>query len=267
MRLLTIFFLLLLVSCSTYTKLDGTYFSAQQDCLVIDDKEGGIENKQSYIDENLILKQKKDKLKFRRKTHGLIRQLFKRNINKYTFTILYKTEDSFMVSPKSREAKSYFKGRDSIVFKNKYQFADPTNIFTKIIFHSGHCYGCCHDLHLELDYSGNLKVTDNGPGWAPGCQDTTRNNNYFGKVSFNDLERLKNILKYSQLKTLEWPYHRKCFDAPDLTLILYQHDTCYYFKMNAPCVPIISRPLTGFLNRLFNYHTLKRVDTTFNYER
>lgn len=267
MRLLTILLLLLLFSCSKYTKLDGTYFSNQQDCFIIDDREGVIETKQDAIIEDLVLKQKDAKLKFRTKSRGLLVKIFNKNIHKYTFRILYKTADSFMVSPKSRSAKRYFKKRDRIVFKTKYQFADQTNYFTKIIYHSGRCYGCCSDLHLELDYSGNLKVTDNGRGWASGCRDSILNNNYFGKVSYDDLERLKNILKYSQLKTLEWPVSRHCVDAPDLTLILYQNEKCYYFKINAPCVPIVSWQLTGFLKRLFKYESLKKVDTTFTYER
>lgn len=267
MKLLLPFFLLLHVSCSKFTRLDGTYFSKQQDCFILDGKDGLIENKKEYIQGNLILKQKKYKLKFRSKSHGLVRRIFNNNISKYTFRVLFKTEDSFMVSPKSKLAKKYYNNRDSIIFKTKYQFADQTNYFTKIIYHSSHCYGCCSDLHLELDYSGNLKVTDNGKGWTRGCPDSILNNNYFGKVSYWDLERLKNILKYSQLKTLEWPQNRVCVDAPDLTLILYQNDNRYYFKLNAPCVPVISHDLIRFLNRLFNYEKLKKSEETFSYER
>jgi hypothetical protein len=267
MKLLSIIFLLLLASCSKYTKLDGTYFSNQQDCFIIDDKDGVIENKRDYIEDNLVLKQKNTKLRFRSKSHGLLRQIFKRNVSKYKFKILYKTEDSFMVSPKSKLAKKYFNKRDSIVFKTKYQFSDQTNYFTKIIYHSSHCYGCCNDINLELDYSGNLKVTDNGRGWVRGCPDSVLNNNYFGKVSYDDLERLKNILKYSQLKTLEWPENRQCSDAPTLTLIIYQNDKRYYFKINKVCLPIVSYELIGFLNRLFRYEALKKIDTKFTYER
>ncbi|WP_460562358.1 hypothetical protein [Ferruginibacter profundus] len=266
MKLLTIIFLTLLTSCSKYTKLDGTYFSNHQDCFVLDGKDGVIENKQDYIKDNLVLKQKKNKLKFRSITYSPGRVLFKKNIYKYYFKILSKTDDSFMVSPTSKLSKKYFNKRDSIIFKPKYQFADQTNYFTKIIYHSSHCFGCCKDLHLELDYSGNLKVTDNGSG-RRGCTDSALNDNYFGKVSYSDLERLQNILKYSQLKTLDWPADRKCFDAPDLTLILYQNEKRYYFKINAFCLPIVSYDLTRFLGQLFKYETLKRVDTTFSYER
>jgi hypothetical protein len=228
----------------------------------MDGKEGVIENKQDYIIDNLALKQKNNKLKFNYSR----RRLFIKNVHKYYFKMLYKTEDRFMVSPSSRQAKKYFNKRDSIIFKTKYHFADQTNSFTKIIFHSGRCFGWCDDLHLELDYSGNLRVTNNGHG-VPGSVGNNRNDNYFGKVSYYDLERLKHILKYSQLKTLEWPESRRCFDAPDITLILYQHDVRYYFKLNGPCVPIVSWQLTRFLSRLFKYETLTKVDTTFTYEK
>ena len=121
----------------------------------------------------------------------------------------------------------------------------------------------CKDTHLELDYSGNLKVTNNGNGRT----DSALNDNYYGKVSFDDLERLRRILKYSQLKTLDWPASRQCYDAPNLTLIVYQNTRRYYFKINAFCLPIVSYELTKFLNRTFYYPTLKKVDTTFVYEK
>ena len=269
MRLSIIIFLIFLASCSNYTRLDGTYFSNKQDCFILDGKDGLIEAKDQQILSNIYLKQTKNKLKFRSitlspyslpfKTH-----IYKRHVRKYYFKLLYKTEDSFMVSPVSRLSKKYFNNRDSITFKTKYQFADPTNYFTKIIYHSGRCFGYCNDLHLELDYSGNLKVTDNGNDRKP---DTVKNDNYFGKVSFEDLERLKTILKYSQLKTLVWPASRRCYDFPDLTLILYQNEKRYYFKMNAACLPVVSMQLTRFLSDLFKYNTLNKVDTTFTYER
>jgi len=266
MKLLILFFLLFFISCSRFTPVDGTYFSGQQDCFVLDGKTGLIENKEDHIKDYLHLKQTNSRLKFRYKTVSPGRLVFKTNVYKYYFKLHYKTPDSFMVSPVSKLAKEYYKNRDSIVFKTKYAFADPANSFTKIVFHSSRCFGCCKDLHLELDYSGNLKVTDNGSGYR-GCADPELNDNYFGKVSYEDLERLKIILKYAQLQTLEWPASRRCYDAPDLTLILYQNEKRYYFRMNAPCVPIVSRPLTGFLSRLFRYEALKKVDTTFTYER
>jgi hypothetical protein len=262
MRLLVLVSLFL-VSCSRYTKLEGTYFSARQDCLVLDGKSSIIESDGSGIDSHLELKQKRNRLKFKSRTLAPDKLLFRIKTYRYNFKIHYRNADSFMVSPVSRLARSYFKNRDSIVFKTKYGFADPTNTFTRIVFHSGRCFGFCPDLHLELDYSGNLKVTDNGNG----MNDTLKNDNYYGKVSPGDLQRLKNILKYSQLKTLKWPAERRCTDMPEYTLIVYQNEKRYYFKMNSACLPIVSYELTRFLRGLFKYETLKKTDTTFTYER
>jgi hypothetical protein len=267
MRLLLFFILFCSTSCSKFIKLEGDYYSKQQDCFIIEGNEGLIENKDDYIIDRLIVKQNNNKIKFYAKSNNFLKRILNIKDVKYKFNLLYKTDESFMVSPKSIQAKKYFRGRDSIRFTTKYQFADNTNYFTKIIFNSSHCYGCCSDIYLELDYSGNLKVTDNGKGWTRGCPDSILNNNYFGKVSYDDLERLKNILKYTQLKTLDWPASRQCVDAPDITLILYQNEKRYYFKINSPCIPIISRQLTGFLGRLFRYQNLQKVDTTFTYEK
>ncbi len=262
MRLL-ILVSIFIVSCSRYTKLEGNYFSAQQDCLVLDGKSSLMENNETTIKDRLLLKQKRNKLKFKSQTWVPGRLLFRTRTERYNYRIHYRNADSFMVSPVSRLSRSFFKDRDSIVFKTKYGFADPTNTFTRIIFHSGRCNGYCNDLHLELDYSGNLKVTDNGNGLT----DTLKNDNYYGKLSPGDLQGLKNILKYSQLKTLRWPAERKCYDMPVYTLIVYQNGKRYYFKMNSACLPIVSRELTRYLNRLFRHETLKKTDTTFTYEQ
>jgi hypothetical protein len=266
-KLAHLFIVFLFLSCSHYTIEDGKYFSSKQDCIVIDGSESLLENKCNSIVEDLTIKQKRDKFKLKKKAHYSRLLPFIVRYHRYNFKIIEKSSTSFTLSPSSKRAKSYFENSSKIVFKSKFEFADPTNYYTKIIYHSSHCFGCCSELHLELDYSGNLKVTDNGRGWVKGCIDSVLNNNYFGKVSYDDLESLKNILKYSQLKTLDWPDNRRCYDAPDITLILYQNDKRYYFKINAPCVPIVSRQLTGFLNRLFRYETLKKVDTTFTYEK
>ena len=263
MRQLTLLLILFFASCSKGIRLDGTYFSNKQDCFILDGKTGVIESKEKHILDNLYLRQTNNKLKYRSITVSPGRLLFKKNIYKYYFKLLYKTEDSFMVSPVSKLSREYFNNRDSIVFKTKYRFSDQTNYFTKIVYHSGRCFGWCDDLHLELDYSGNLKVTNNGNGRT----DTAKNDNYFGKVSYDDLERLRTILKYSQLKSLEWPAGRRCYDFPDLTLILYQNDKRYCFRINAACLPIVSYELSRFLNGLFKYDALRKVDTTFTYER
>lgn len=112
----------------------------------------------------LKLKQTRTKLKFSHATLSLGRILFRKHVYKYHFKLLSKTDDEFKVSPISRLAKEYFDNRIILTFKTKYKFADPTNYFTKIYFYRSRCLGLCNELHLELDYSGNLKVTDNGNG-------------------------------------------------------------------------------------------------------
>lgn len=261
MRLLLLL-LLFVTACKPYEELSGTYFSDKQDALYIDDDNSVIENKSDYLIGNfgyLWVKQSRKRIKFK-DYKGF--SLLKKAAKNYTFRYVVLDENSFAAYPRSKSAKEYFNGREFIIFKTKYLFSDNTNSFDKIYFHSSRCFGLCNELHLELDYSGNLKVTDNGNG----RDDSAKNENFYGKVSFNDMERLNRILKYSQLKTLEWPA-RSCFDAPDITLIVCQGEKRYYFKENLPCIPIVSWELTNFLNKLFCYESLKKVDTTFRYEQ
>ena len=265
MRRVMILSCLFLSACSTSPKVQGTYFTENQDCFVLDGKYGIVESKENGIVSNLTLRQTEGKLKFylsRRWRPPL--SMLKRRTDKYYFRLLQRKGDSLIVAPESGQAKAFFNNKSYLVFTTKTHFADQTNYFHKIIFHSSRCFGYCKDLHLQLDYSGNLKVTNNGDGTG---DDTARNDNYFGRVSYKDLDSLRSILKYSQLKTLVWPANRRCVDLPDFTLILYQYDKRYYFHINAGCQPIVSAELTSFLYKLYNYPTLHKVDTTFTYER
>ncbi|RYD97030.1 MAG: hypothetical protein EOP50_06090 [Sphingobacteriales bacterium] len=266
MRVLLFLALLLLPGCARINRLDGTYLSPQQDALVVNGRESLMENHASYFERDLRFRQHQHQLTFRDVSYRRIGFLRLPRSTRYRFRILGNSDDSLLLSPASRAARRYFQGRDSIVFKPRYAYADRQATFTKIIFHSGRCFGYCHDLHLELDASGNLKVTDNGHG-RPGMPGMQLNNNYRAKLSSGDLERLHTILRTAQLTTLQWPVTRRCFDAPDLTLIIYRNDQCTYLRINAPCEPIVSRPLTRFLYGLFHYPDLQAVDSTFVYER
>ncbi|RYY63584.1 MAG: hypothetical protein EOO12_11905 [Chitinophagaceae bacterium] len=236
------------------------------DALVADGRVGVLENHGSFIIDQLEFRQRAHSLRFRTVAYpgsGLIRLP---HITRYRFRVLSNSADTLLLSPASRAAKRFFAGRDSLVFKPKYAFADRQASFTKIIFHSGHCFGQCNDLHLELDASGRLNITNNGHG-MPGVPGTQRNDNYRAQLSADDLERLHNILRMSQLSTLQWPATRRCHDAPDLTLIIYHNGQRSYLHINAACEPIVSRPLTRFLYRLFNCPGLQAVDSSFRYER
>ena len=263
MRVFAGLLFLFLTSCSTSSKVIGTYFSANQDCLSLDQERGLIEAKEIGILDGHKVIQSKNKLKF-----FLVSRRpfpFKRRYDKYYFRWLEKKGDSVMIAPISKKADTFFHNKRYIIFTTKEHFADPTNYFTKIVFHSGRCFGACDDLHLQLDYSGNLKVTNNGNTRT----DSTRNDNYYGKISYEDLYRLRIILQNSRLKTLEWPNPRiiQTFDAGDITLILYQYEKHYYFRQDAASVPLVSWELVGFLRSLFTYPTLHKVDTTFTYEK
>lgn len=252
-------FICLVYSCKPYTKLDGIYFSNRQDCFSINGKENAIESKSSYVIDRLTAKQNRRTIKFFKSSRSRLLP-FLQHRTKYTFRVAYNSEDSFIIEPRSRIAKEYYDHRHYIVFKSKYSFADPL-VFDSIIFHSSRCFGTCHDLHMKIDKYGSIKVTDNGDGHL----DTLRNGNYIGQLSTMELERLYRILKYSHLRTMEWP-QRKCFDAPVLTLIVYTPWQCYYFKAMDFCAPMVSWELNSFLSKQFFHKSLKKVSDQFLYE-
>ena len=256
--------LLCLTSCSASHEIEGVYYSDNQDCLVLNGKQSALESRENGIRGDLTLKQTPNKLKFTGFTHRFF--FFKRARARYRFSILERKEDSFMVAPVSKDARELFNNKRYIIFTTKYHFADQTNYFTKLQFHASRCYGLCPDLLLTLDYSGNLKVTDCGEGLS-GFVDTVLTGDFLGKLSYEELERLRTILKYSRLKTLDWPASRRCYDASEYTLTLHQYDTTYYFNISSACEPLVSYELTGFLYQLFYHPSLRRVDTAWTYEK
>ena len=264
MRSPILILLVFLSACAPYPKISGNYFTDNQDCLVLNGKNGLVESRENGLFRFLSLRQTKEKLKFYSVRHMrpplgflVVRP------DKYFFRVLERKGDSIVVAPISRKAKALYNGKRYLTFMTQDHFDDQTNYFHKIIFHSGRCFGYCDDLHLELDYSGNLKVTNNGNGRG----DSGVNLNYFGRVSYQDMDSLRTILRHSQLKTLVWPTNRNWHDDPDHTLIIYQYEKRYYFHANRLNEPVISYELTDFLYNLFKYPALHRVDTTFSYEK
>lgn len=261
MRILAIILIISLSACSSYPKLDGLYFSNKQDCLMIqeEDRTAQIENIDDVVLDDLHVKQKGKKITFTSGTTPLYGKKSKKDIKKYTFKYVYNRDDSFMLAPVSKLAKKYFAPKKTVVFKSKYLYADRNFAFDSIIYHSSRCMGNCYGLHLQLDKEGNLKVTDNGDG----ITDTTRNDNYAGKLNVYELEKLNKILRYAQIKTLKWP-PRMCCDGPMVTLIVYQNTKRYYFK--AMFLPLISYDLRQFLDRQFFNKSLQKTEETFKYE-
>jgi hypothetical protein len=150
-RSIITFLLLCLASCSAYEKLEGTYYTDYQDCLILDGKDNSLlESHRNGIDEISQFKQTRNKLKFIGATHGWL--FFRKATARYTFRILEEKEDSFMIAPISSDARKFFSNKPYLIFTTKYHFADQTNYFTRLQFHSTQCFGCCHDLHLTLDY-------------------------------------------------------------------------------------------------------------------
>lgn len=263
-RSIAAIFLLCLTSCSASHEIEGFYYSGNQDCLVLKGKQSAVESRESDKLEDLNIKQTRNKLKFIGPTYRFL--FFKRALYKVKFSILERKEDSFMVAPISKTARELFNNKPYIIFTTKYHFGDQTNYFTRLQFHSSRCYGFCHDRVLALDYSGNLKVTDRGDGMS-GSPDSALDQNFLGKLSYGDLENLRTILKYSRLKTLDWPANRRCYDAPVFTLTLHQYDTTYYFNISSLCEPFVSYDLTFFLSHLFQHPSLQQVDTAWTYEK
>ena len=110
----TLFLLLLsycfFISCSSSPKLHGRYVSDLQDTFLIE-KTGTIINSKRQRDNQLIVKQRGDILKF--KTTWYMNRLLNRP-HKLYFKILDNTNDRIILLPITRWSKIMFENRDSI---------------------------------------------------------------------------------------------------------------------------------------------------------
>jgi hypothetical protein len=255
----SILIMILLSSCKPFPKMSGTYFTGRQDAIVVDDQFGILETYENGALENLRFKQTRNRIKFKSVSKGRI-PILQRHVEKYRFKVLSDLNDEFLLSPSSAKSKSFFENRDSILFRSKFQFRDNTINWTKIIFHSSHCFGLCPDYSVEIEKNGRIRLTNHGGGMGM----PVLNDNYTSMLSGSERTALENIITYSQLHTLKWKT-RLCCDAPVITIIIYFNQKCIYLESMWP--PVVSASLIRFLSRQFYNRSLQKVDTTFSYER
>ncbi|UAY52790.1 hypothetical protein [Ferruginibacter albus] len=256
-------------SCSPFIKLEGRYFSDRLDGIEIIPVEkrkieiGRIDfQKAGLIIEANYIKQTRHKLKIRQIRHsGNLRPPYKKFVDKYDFRFIYTTDDSFMVSPISKQSKAYLDNRDSIVFKTKYLTPDRAIDLQKIIYHSGFCgNGYCDAYDMQVDKNGEVKVTVHHN--RPNTSITTES--FKGKMTVDDSDKLQRALRYAQLNILAWP-PRMCCDLPMQTIIIYYNNQCLYLK--AMYLPMVSEELDGVLGRIAaGYGNYKKVDEIFEFE-
>lgn len=246
------------ISC-TPKYLDGLYLTPQQDGLYADGKKGGIDSDESGSDNYLVLKERRYHLKMKTVYSKGFLKIWRRNKRSYLFRFVYKTADSFMVRPASKAARQFFGNRDSLAFKAKAYYNDPTFYFKRLVFHSSTCFGTCHELHMSVDRLGNIRLRDNGSRTDTGC-----NKNFTGKLAPENLDRLHKILRRSQIATLHWP-GADCCDLPLKNLRIYYNDTCNY--QQAMFIPYVSDELIWFLYTFVaDYNILKQVPETLEFE-
>jgi len=250
--------LLFLLSCRPYTKISGTYYTEQQDALMIDDEKGLLETYGEATVTGLRVKQNRNRILFKWNHSGPI-PVIQHRVDRYRFRILTGTEDSLLLSPASALSKRYFKDRDSIVFKPEYRFLDKFIRWEKIIFHSSHCYGLCPDYSLQIERDGQIKLTNRGSSFKPALND-----HYQGILSTDQLDNLNRLLSLSHLNTLQWA-PRLCCDGPVYSIILYYNNKRLY--LHAMWTPVVSRKLVNFLEAQFRNKSLEKVDSVFSYER
>ena len=112
----TFFFLLIcifLISCTPNIKLQGRYVSDARDTIIIA-KTGTIISSDKNRDDNLIVKQRGNLLKF--KTTWYVSRLLT-PLHKLYFNISGNTTDSVVLSPITKWSKLMFENRTSIIFR------------------------------------------------------------------------------------------------------------------------------------------------------
>lgn len=263
MNLLTTAFLsslIVLTSCSSYQKIDGTYFSKTQDALIVNEKNGALETPDHSILDNLRVKQNRRKIKLKSISSYKWFFLWRNVVDRYTFKILQAKDDEYLLYPSSKKAKEYFSSRTPILFKSKYSYKDKVIALQKIVLHSSKCFGCCDDYSMEIDNSGNVKMTNRGCGQPE--HDSLVIGNYTGQISKEEMSKLNLAMQLSQLNKVFWP-DRMCCDFPMRTLTIYFNGKCV--STHAMFPPIVSGPILGDLGSILKKTKFTKTNQQFVY--
>ncbi len=169
--------------------------------------------------------------------------------------------DSFLtIKPVTTSAKFWFPDKDTI-FLIKQQYTTQPIKFEKLIFHTGHCFGLCPLIDLEIDSTKKvyLEALVYKDGEKFGEVDSSHTGTFSGILSDSFYTRLTHLLQTCYLNTLEFK-EAKCCDNPLVTLIIYYDQKRKYLQSMFP--PVIAEEIIWFLNGLTEKMQLSRITRT-----
>jgi hypothetical protein len=234
-------------SYGQFDKLKGTWISKSNDVMIIEDttneyninmlgtSEDGDVMTHFYLIGNTLSSQQ----------HYYFTPNHKKlYIFKYNLVIIEQTDSTLTVKPSSKLAKRLFKNRQNIKFIKREYNIDTTISFEKIIYHSTDCFGSCPIIDLEIDsnkniyFSGKFFIDDM---WTV---DSLKSGQFIGVLTDTLYNKLLNILKTCNLRTLDFQ-EIECCDAPIITLIIYFNGWRKYLRSMSP--PPLANELIDFL--------------------
>lgn len=249
-----LFVYLIHIGCSRYETLKGTWISAEQDCIKIQD----TINK--YYNSNIIgtimgdaskdLFIYGDTLSFQSRFYSSETNYEKLYIERYDLKIISLTKKELKVEPISSLSKEFFHNRKRIVLIKQEFNVDKSINFEKLIYHSTTCYGNCPKIEMEIDSDKNIYLSAEFYKNNTFNQiDSARSGTFSGKVPEPQFNELILLLQTCSLKTLVFP-KRMGADAPVTTIIVYFNGEKKHLKSMFP--PIISEKL---IRHLFELNT------------
>lgn len=247
-----LFVYLINIGCSRYEAIKGTWISAEQDCIKIQDTLNKYYNSNTIGtikgDASKDLFIYGDTLSFQSRYYSSETNYEKLYIERYDLKIISLTKKELIVEPISSLSKDLFHNRKRIELIKQEFNVDNTINFEKLIYHSTTCYGNCPRIEMEIDGDQNIYLSAEFYKNNTFNQiDSARSGTFRGKIPDPLFNELIQLLQTCSLKTIVFPKRRGA-DAPVTTIIVYFNGEKKYLKSMFP--PIISEKLIRYLFEL-----------------
>ncbi|MGG9962925.1 DUF6438 domain-containing protein [Ferruginibacter sp. SUN106] len=258
--LLIAFFLLLFYVplLAQHNQLKGTWYSADQEIMVIEDTSGRLENLMQRGEDFSNLVVTKKAISFRRQYYSSRTNYNVLYTDKFDFKILNCNDSVLTVMPVSDFSKKFFLNRGTIRFVKKQYWISKDLKVGKVFFHSSECFGSCPLIDIEIDPDRTVKYKLGGF-----ATEAAKSGHFIGKMPDSTYQFFLLLLQNCQLETLRWN-SVQCCDGVVVTLIFYFNKERKYLKSMLPSV--ITNDMLDFFYTIESKVVFKRTDEKFYME-
>jgi hypothetical protein len=256
--LLVFFVLFYFVPLAQSSGIKGSWYSADQEVIVIEDTSGTLENLMQRGEEFHKINITKDKISFLKQYYSSATNYTILYTDRFDFKIVAQNDSILELQPSSSFSKDFFLNRGNIKFIRKDYWKSKGLNLDKIFFHSSECFGSCPLIDFEINSTGFVKYKFGG--WAA---DSSKRGHFIGQMPDSIYKHFKKALENCQMETLRWN-NVTCCDGVVVTLIIYFNDERKYIRSMLSSV--VTNDLLNFFYTLNTKMEFTKTDQKFYME-